>query len=120
MLGADPAAPESLRHPLLDQVAARLPQLQVAFDTAELQAELGAVDDTGRFFVLKLVQVKVNGHDAIDGIAEDATSPRRRRNPPPQCRARTTHHRAHLLTTTSPSLWLYTIRTGAIERLIHS
>ena len=81
MLGVDPAAPESLRHTLLDQVAARLPQLQVAFDTAELQAELGAVDDTGRFFVVKLVQMKVNGHDAIDGIVEDATSPRRRRNP---------------------------------------
>jgi len=77
MLGADPGAPESLRHPLLDQVAARLPQLQAAFDTAELQAELGAVDEAGRFFVVKLVRVKVNGHDAIDGIVEDATSLRR-------------------------------------------
>ena len=77
MLGGDPSAPDSLRHPLLDQVAGRLPQLQAASDTAELQAELGASDEAGRFYVVKLVRVRVNGHDAIDGIVEDATSLRR-------------------------------------------
>lgn len=77
MLGGDPSAPESLRHPLLDQVTHRLPQLQAVSDSAELQAELGASDEAGRFYVVKLVRVKVNGHDAIDGIVEDATSLRR-------------------------------------------
>ena len=81
MLGGDPSAPESLRHPLLDQVRGRLPQLQAVSEitelSAELQAELGATDDAGRFYVVKLVRVKVNGHDAIDGIVEDATSLRR-------------------------------------------
>lgn len=77
MLGGDPSAPESLRHPLLDQVRSRLPQLQTAFEATELQAELGASDEAGRFYVVKLVRVKVNGHDAVDGIVEDATSLRR-------------------------------------------
>ncbi|MGI4844645.1 MAG: sensor histidine kinase [Janthinobacterium lividum] len=77
MLGGDPSAPDSLRHPLLDQVADRLPQLQAVSDAAELQAELGASDEAGRFYVVKLVRVKVNGHDAVDGIVEDATSLRR-------------------------------------------
>jgi len=77
MLGGDPSAPGSLRHPLLDQVRSRLPQLRAVSDTAELQAELGASDEAGRFYVVKLVRVKVNGHDAIDGIVEDATSLRR-------------------------------------------
>ncbi|CAN7180306.1 sensor histidine kinase [Massilia sp. LjRoot122] len=81
MLGGDPSAPDSLRHPLLDQVRSRLPQLRTAFDTAELQADLqaevGASDEHGRFYVVKLVRVRVNGHEAIDGIVEDATSLRR-------------------------------------------
>jgi signal transduction histidine kinase len=77
MLGGDPSAPASLRHPLLDQVTSRLPQLRAVSDTSELQAELGATDDSGRFYVVKLVRVKVNGHDAVDGIVEDATSLRR-------------------------------------------
>lgn len=77
MLGGDPSAPDSLRHPLLDQVMSRLPQLLAASDSAELQAELGASDEAGRFYVVKLVRVKVNGHDAVDGIVEDATSLRR-------------------------------------------
>jgi len=85
MLGGDPSAPASLRHPLLDQVMSRLPQLQAVSDITELrtelrtepQAELGATDDSGRFYVVKLVRVKVNGHDAVDGIVEDATSLRR-------------------------------------------
>ena len=77
MLGGDPSAPDSLRHPLLDQVRNRLPQLQAVADSAELRAELGASDEAGRFYVVKLVRVKVNGHDAIDGIVEDATSLRR-------------------------------------------
>ena len=77
MLGGDPSAPDSLRHPLLDQVTSRLPQLKAASETAELQAELGATDEAGRFYVVKLVRVKVNGHDVIDGIVEDATSLRR-------------------------------------------
>lgn len=77
MLGGDPSAPDSLRHPLLDQVTSRLPQLQAVSDSAELRAELGASDEAGRFYVVKLVRVKVNGHDAIDGIVEDATSLRR-------------------------------------------
>ena len=76
MLGGDPSVPDSLRHPLLDQARSRLPQLQAVSDTAELQAELG-VSEAGRFYVVKLVRVKVNGHDAIDGIVEDATSLRR-------------------------------------------
>ena len=77
MLGGDPSTPDSLRHPLLDQITSRLPQLQAAAETAELQAELGATDEAGRFYVVKLVRVKVNGHDVIDGIVEDATSLRR-------------------------------------------
>ncbi|MBB3224900.1 sensor histidine kinase [Pseudoduganella umbonata] len=77
MLGGDPTAPDTLRHPLLDQVLTRLPALEATLDTTELQAELGAIDDAGRFFVVKLVRVKVNGHDVVDGIVEDATSLRR-------------------------------------------
>ncbi|WP_338766482.1 ATP-binding protein [Massilia sp. METH4] len=77
MLGGDPGAPDSLRHPLLDQVARCLAQLQAPSETAELQAEVNASDEAGRFYVVKLVRVKVNGHDAIDGIVEDATSLRR-------------------------------------------
>jgi signal transduction histidine kinase len=84
MLGGDPTAPDSLRHPLLERVVARLPELRAALDTAELQAELrdeaqaeSQSDNETRFYVVKLVRVKVNGHDAIDGIVEDATSLRR-------------------------------------------
>jgi signal transduction histidine kinase len=77
MLGGDPTAPESLRHPLLDRVLACLPELRAALDTSELQVELGALDEKGHFYIVKLVRVKVNGHDAVDGIVEDASSLRR-------------------------------------------
>lgn len=81
MLGGDPSAPQGWGHPLREHVLARLPQLHAALDSAELQAELpdtsGETPSGSRFYVVKLVRVKVNGHDAIDGIVEDATTLRR-------------------------------------------
>lgn len=77
MLGGDPTAPSVLRHPLLDQVVRKLPDLKQASDAAELQADIAATDDSGRYFIVKLVRVTVNGRDAVDGIVEDATSLRR-------------------------------------------
>lgn len=74
MLGAEQGDLAALRHPLLDRVIESLPVLQAAFDTTELQAKIGEFDGRGKFYVVKLVRVKVNGHDAIDGIVEDATS----------------------------------------------
>jgi signal transduction histidine kinase len=74
MLGGDQGEPSSIRHPLLDRVVESLPALKVPFDTTELQAKIGEDDAGGKFYVVKLVRVKVNGHDAVDGIVEDATS----------------------------------------------
>jgi signal transduction histidine kinase len=59
---------------LLDKVRQQLPELKIVLDTSELQFESGDPTIGERFYIVKLVRVKVNGHDAIDGIMEDATS----------------------------------------------
>lgn len=64
----------SFVHPLLDKVRQQLPELKIVLDTSELQFESGDPATGERFYIVKLVRVKVNGHDAIDGIMEDATS----------------------------------------------
>jgi signal transduction histidine kinase len=60
-------------HPLVEEVTRRLPALQATLDTAELQVR-GDIDAGGRAHTVKLVRVRVNGHDAVDGIVEDITS----------------------------------------------
>jgi signal transduction histidine kinase len=64
-------------HPLLAEVVKRLPELQATLDAAELQAVSGDIAAGGRAHIVKLVRVRVNGHDAVDGIVEDVTSLRR-------------------------------------------
>jgi signal transduction histidine kinase len=74
MLDAEQGELGSIRHLLLDRIIESLPTLKSTFDTTKLQAKIGEIDAGGKFYVVKLVRVKVNGHDAIDGIIEDATS----------------------------------------------
>ena len=64
-------------HPLIAEVTKRLPELQATLDSAELQALSGDIGTGGRAHTVKLVRVRVNGHDAVDGIVEDITSLRR-------------------------------------------
>jgi signal transduction histidine kinase len=63
-------------HALVREVTKRLPELQATLDSAELQVA-GDIDAGGRAHTVKLVRVRVNGHDAVDGIVEDVTSLRR-------------------------------------------
>jgi signal transduction histidine kinase len=63
-------------HPLIEEVTHCLPQLQATLDAAELQV-CGDIGAGGRAHTVKLVRVRVNGHDAVDGIVEDVTSLRR-------------------------------------------
>ena len=78
MLGLAPGeyskAPD---HPLVAEVKQRLPELTATLDTAELQVLSGELGAGGRAHTVKLVRVRVNGHDAIDGIVDDVTSLRR-------------------------------------------
>jgi signal transduction histidine kinase len=60
-------------HPLVAEVKRHLPRLQARLDTAELQV-LGDLAQGGSAHTVKLVRVRVNGHDAVDGIVEDVSS----------------------------------------------
>jgi signal transduction histidine kinase len=60
-------------HPLIEEVKRHLPRLQATLDTAELQV-LGDLAQGGKAHTVKLARVRVNGHDAVDGIVEDVTS----------------------------------------------
>jgi signal transduction histidine kinase len=73
--GSDKFSPPA--HPLLVKVRERLPALAKTYDAAELQAQIEDAHGDRRFYSVKLVRVRVNGHDAVDGIVEDATSLRR-------------------------------------------
>jgi len=64
-------------HPLIAEVKQRLPELGATLDTAELQVLSGELVAGGRAHTVKLVRVRVNGHDAVDGIVNDVTSLRR-------------------------------------------
>jgi signal transduction histidine kinase len=64
-------------HPLVAEVTRRLPDLQATLDSAELQTLSGDIGAGGRAHTVKLVRVRVNGHDAVDGIVADVTSLRR-------------------------------------------
>jgi signal transduction histidine kinase len=78
MLGLAPGEySKAPAHPLIVEVRRRLPELKATLDTAELQILSGDVGAGGRAHTIKLVRVRVNGHDAIDGIVNDVTSLRR-------------------------------------------
>jgi signal transduction histidine kinase len=78
MLGLAPGEySKAPSHPLILEVKQRLPDLRATLDTAELQTLSGDLGAGGRAHTVKLVRVRVNGHDAVDGIVEDFTSLRR-------------------------------------------
>jgi signal transduction histidine kinase len=78
MLGLAPGQySKAAAHPLIVDVTQRLPELQATLDAAELQVLSGDLATGGRAHIVKLVRVRVNGHDAVDGIVEDVTSLRR-------------------------------------------
>jgi signal transduction histidine kinase len=77
MLERDSNAGASAQHPLLDEVRRHLPDLKVTLDSAEIQRIDGDLGKDGRAHTIRLVRVRVNGHDAVDGIVEDVTSLRR-------------------------------------------
>lgn len=68
---------KAAEHPLIVEVGRRIPKLDASLDADELQLLNGDLHVGGRALKVKLVRVRVNGHDAIDGIAEDVTSLRR-------------------------------------------
>ncbi|KGF80446.1 hypothetical protein IA69_17770 [Massilia sp. JS1662] len=63
---------KAAHHPLIEDVRQHIPELKATLDAADLQMDVG-----DRAFKVKLVRVRVNGHDAVDGIADDVTSLRR-------------------------------------------
>jgi signal transduction histidine kinase len=65
------------RHPLIEEVGRRVPELKATMDAVELQLLDGDLSAGGRAHTIKLVRVRANGHDAVDGIVEDVTSRRR-------------------------------------------
>lgn len=74
MLGMTPDHSASLgSHPLIAQIKQQLGRLDTTLATAELQV-LGDLSQGGHAQTVKLVRVRVNGHDAVDGIVEDFTS----------------------------------------------
>jgi signal transduction histidine kinase len=77
MLGHEPRDASPLEHRLLAKVRERLPVLAKTYDAAEFQAQIEDAHGGRSFYSVKLVRVRVNGHDAVDGIVEDATSLRR-------------------------------------------
>jgi signal transduction histidine kinase len=78
MLGLAPGEySKAPSHPLIVEVRQRLPDLRATLDAAELQTLSGDLSAGGRAHTVKLVRVRVNGHDAVDGIVEDFTSLRR-------------------------------------------
>jgi signal transduction histidine kinase len=64
-------------HPLIREVARSIPCLTATLDATELQLQRGDLEAGGRAHKVKLVRVRVNGHDAVDGIVDDVTSLRR-------------------------------------------
>ncbi|HEY8608003.1 MAG TPA: ATP-binding protein [Noviherbaspirillum sp.] len=77
MLAEDSGTTDINSHPLMARIREKLTALQKTLDAAEVQAQFDDKRTGSRFYVVKLVRVKVNGHDAVDGIVEDATSLRR-------------------------------------------
>ncbi len=77
MLSQQPGAGAPASHPLLEEIRKHLDELKVTLDSAEIQFVDGDLSRGGRAFTFRLVRVRVNGHDAVDGIAEDVTSLRR-------------------------------------------
>jgi signal transduction histidine kinase len=74
MLGVAPDDAAALQaHPLIGEVKLHLPRLQARLDTAQLQVR-GDLAQGGSAHTVKLVRVRVNGHDAVDGIVEDVSS----------------------------------------------
>lgn len=59
-------------HPLIAHIRQQLGRLESTLATAELQV-LGDLAQGGHARTVKLVRVRVNGHDAVDGIVEDFT-----------------------------------------------
>jgi len=75
MLGLGPGEfSQAADHALLAEVRRHLPGLTATLDGADLQFVDGDLAGGGRAFKVRLVRVRVNGHDAVDGIAEDVTS----------------------------------------------
>ncbi len=68
---------KAAHHPLIEDVRQHIPTLRATLDAADLQLDAGDPDSGGRAFKVKLVRVRVNGHDAVDGIVDDVTSLRR-------------------------------------------
>ena len=68
---------KAAHHPLVEDVRRHIPALKATLDAADLQQDAGDLDMGGRAFKVKLVRVRVNGHDAVDGIVDDVTSLRR-------------------------------------------
>lgn len=68
---------KAAHRPLIDEVRRHIPELKATLDATDLQFDDGDLGIGGRAFKVKLVRVRVNGHDAVDGIAEDVTSLRR-------------------------------------------
>jgi signal transduction histidine kinase len=77
MLSQEPGSGAPASHPLLDEVRKHLDGLKVTLDSAEIQFLDGDLARGGRAYTFRLVRVRVNGHDAVDGIVEDVTSLRR-------------------------------------------
>src|SRR5437764_171912 len=78
MLGLDSGQfIKGAEHPLIVEISRRIPELKATLDAADLQLQCGDLSAGGRAHKVKLVRVRVNGHDAVDGIAEDVTSLRR-------------------------------------------
>jgi signal transduction histidine kinase len=73
MLDLAPGHADGLEtHPLIVQIRQELGRLDTTLATAELQV-LGDLAQGGHVRTVKLVRVRVNGHDAVDGIVEDFT-----------------------------------------------
>jgi len=68
---------KAAHHPLIGDVRQHIPELKATLDAADLQLDVGDPGTGGRAFKVKLVRVRVNGHDAVDGIVDDVTSLRR-------------------------------------------
>lgn len=63
-------------HPLVAEIRRHLGRLDTTLATAELEV-LGDLSQGGHARTVKLVRVRVSGHDAVDGIVEDFTPLRR-------------------------------------------
>jgi signal transduction histidine kinase len=61
------------KHPLMAEVRKKLPALQDTFEATEVHAEFSDLASGSRFFLVKLVRVRIDGQETIDGIVEDLT-----------------------------------------------